>query len=60
MKKQLKITLPDDIKTTKLSTKFPIKDKADFQHKHNVIYCCKCPNEGCKGGYVRETKRRIV
>ena len=44
MKKQLKTTLPDDIKTinsykrTKLSTKFPIKGKTDFQHKHNIVY----------------------
>ena len=54
MKKQLKRTLPDDIKTiisyksTKLSTKFPVKDKTDFQHKHNVVYFGKCPNEGWK------------
>ena len=44
MKKQLKRTLPDDIKTminyksTKLFTKFPVKEKKDFQHKHNVIF----------------------
>ena len=43
-KKQLKRTLLDDIKTiisyksTKLSTKFPVKDKTDFQHKHNFIF----------------------
>ena len=66
MKKQLKRTLPDDIKTiisyksTKLSTKFPVKDKTDFQHKHNVVYYGKCPDEGCKDNYVGETKRRIV
>ena len=54
MKKQLKRTLPDDVKTiisyksTKLSTKFPVKDKTDFQHKHNVVYFGKCPNEGWK------------
>ena len=66
MKKRLKRTLPDDIKTTisyksmKLSTKFPVKNKTDFQHKHNVVYYGKCPSEGCKDDYVRETKRRIV
>ena len=38
MKKRLKRTLPDDIKTLisyksrKLSTNFPVKDKTDFQH----------------------------
>ena len=40
MRNQLKRNLPDDIKTmiiyrsTKLSTKFPVKDKTYFQHKH--------------------------
>ena len=42
-KKQLIRTLPDDItmisyKSTKLSTKFPVKNKTDFPHKHNVIF----------------------
>ena len=42
-KKQLIRTLPDDktmisYKSTKLSTKFPVKNKTDFQHKHNVIF----------------------
>ena len=42
-KNQLIRTLPDDItmisyKSTKLSTKFPVKNKTDFQHKHNVIF----------------------
>ena len=66
MKKQLKRNLPDDIKTlinyisTKLSTKFSVKDKTDFQHKHDVVYSGKCRNEECKDGYVGEIKRRIV
>ena len=66
MKKQLKRTLPDDTKivisqkSTKLSTKFPVKGKTYFQNKHNVVYYGKCPNERCKDDYVGETKRRIV
>ena len=63
MKKQLKRTLQDDIKTIisyKSTTEFPVRNKADLQHKHNVVYYGKCPNEGCKDGYVGETKRRIV
>ena len=66
MKKQLKRTLPDDVKTiisyksTKLSTKFPVKDKTDFQHKHNVVYYGKCGNEGCNEDYLRETKRQLI
>ena len=65
-KKQFKRTLPDVIKTiiscksTKLSTKLPVKNKTDFQYKHHVMYYGKCPNEGCKDDYVGETKRRIV
>ena len=47
-------------KSTKLSTKFTVKDKTDFQHKHNVVFYGKCPNEGCKDDYVGETKRRTV
>ena len=44
MKNQLKKTLPDDVntmisyKSTKLSTKFPVEDKTDFQHKNDVFY----------------------
>ena len=66
MKKQLKKTLPEDIntmisyKSTKLSTKFPFKDKTDFQHKNNVVYHSKCPSEGCHENYIGETNRRIV
>ena len=43
MKKQLKKTLPKDVNTmishkrTKLLTKFPVKDKTNFQHQNNVF-----------------------
>ena len=47
-------------KSTKLSTKFPVKDNADFQQKDNVVYYGKCHNEGCKDDDIGETKRRIV
>ena len=66
MKKQLKKTLSKDVntmisyKSTKLSTKFPVKDKTDFQHKNNVVYYSKCPSEGCHENYIGETNRRIV
>ena len=29
-------------KSIQLSTKFPVKDKTDFQHKNNVVYHSKC------------------
>ena len=66
MKKQLKKTLSEDVntmisyKSTKLSTKFPVKDKTDFQHKNNVVYHSKCPSEGCRENYIGETNRRIA
>ena len=65
MRKPLKITLPDDIKTTishksiKLSTKFPANDKTDFQHKQNVVCYGKCSSEELKDDHVGETKKRI-
>ena len=42
MKKQLKKVLPDNVKTMvtyqskKVASKFPVKDKIDFQHQNNV------------------------
>ena len=65
IKKQLRKTLPEDVntminnKSAKLSTKFPVKDKTDFQHKNNVVYHSKCPSEGCHENYIGETNRRI-
>ena len=48
-------------KSIQLSTKFPVKDKTDFQHKNNVVYHSKCPSEGCRENYcIGETNRRIV
>ena len=66
MKKQLKKTLPKDVNTmishkrTKLLTKFPVKDKTNFQHKNNVVYHSKCPVERCRENYIGETNRSIV
>ena len=66
MKKQLKKTLPEDVntmisyKSTKLLTKFPVKNKTNFQHKNNIVYHSKCPSEGCHENYIGETNRRTV
>ena len=44
MKTRLKKLLPDNVKTMvtyqreKLASKFPVKDKIDFQHQNNVVY----------------------
>ena len=66
MKKQLKKVLPDNVKTMvtyqskKLASKFPVKDKIDFQHQNNVVYYGKCPNPNCKDDYIGETDRRVI
>ena len=44
MQKQLEKVLPDNVKkmvtyqSKKLTSKFPVKDKIDFQHQNNVVY----------------------
>ena len=66
MKKELRKVLPDNVKTTvtyqskKLVSKFPVKDKIDFQHQNNVVYYGKCPNPNCKDDYIGETDRRVI
>ena len=47
-------------KSIQLSTKFPVKDKTNFQHKNNVVYHSKCPSEGCRVNYIVETNRLIL
>ena len=53
-KKQLKKVLFENVKTMvkyqskKLTIKFPVKDKIDFQHQNNVLYYGKCPKPNCK------------
>ena len=66
MKKQLRKVLPDNVKTMvtyqskKLVSKFPVKDKIDFQHQNNVVYYGKCPNPNYKDDYIGETDRRVI
>ena len=66
MKKLLKkVLLPDHVKTMvtyqskKLASKFPVKDKIDFQHQ-NVVYYGKCPNPNCKDDRISETDWRVI
>ena len=57
--------LPNNAKTQvtfasqKLSTQFNVKDRAKFEHKHDVIYFGKCPEQNCTDDYLRESARRI-
>ena len=54
MKKQLKKYLQQNTKVitiyqgTKLSSQFSIKDTGSFEHKNNVVYNGKCPENECK------------
>ena len=47
-------------KSTKLSTKFPVKDKTDFQHQNKVVYHSIYPSQECHENYIGEANRRIV
>ena len=62
MKSYLKNSLPSTetritFKGSRLSSKFSIKDKIEDNHKHNVVYECKCPD--CEASYIGETGRRL-
>ena len=65
-KKKLKKVLPDNRKlmvtytSKKLSSKFSMKDKIDFQHQNNVVYYGKCPKPNSKDDYIGETDRRVI
>ena len=66
MKKTLNNNLPIEVKTriafnsSKLSTKFMVKDKTPFEHQNNLVYLSTCPHNDCTETYIGETNRRIV
>ena len=43
----------------KLSTQFNVKDRTEFEHKHDVIYFGKCPEQNCSDNHLGESARRI-
>lgn len=53
-----KLQLRTTYKSTRLSSRFNIKDKTKPEHLHNVVYYVPCPNKRCKDDYIGETKRR--
>jgi len=65
LKKNLKSKLPDNIipeiiyKPSKLSSKFSNKDKTEINHRHNIVYYCKCGDVTCNETYIGETNRRL-
>ena len=44
---------------TKLLSRFQVKDQTKFEHRNDVVYCCKCPENNCDDFYIGETDRRI-
>ena len=47
-------------KSTKLSSRFNVKGKIDFEHNYDLIYHGKCPEPTCIDDYVGESARRIT
>ena len=45
---------------TKLGSNFNIKDTTEKEHKHELVYSVKCPEETCNETYKDETGRRLV
>ena len=64
MIRRLNKHLKDDIKVmityqgTKLSSRVQVKDQTKFEHRNDVVYCCKFPENDCDY-YTGETDRRI-
>ena len=65
LKRNLTKHLPNNVKTQvtfasqKLSTQFNVEDRTKFEHKHDVIYFGKCPEQNCTNNYLGESARRI-
>ena len=65
MNRQLNKHLKNDVKVmimyqgTKLSSRFQVKEETKFEHRNDVVYCCKCSEKVCDNFYIGETDRRI-
>ena len=46
--------------TKKLSSNFPVKDKTNPHHQHNVVYHAECPEPNCSSNYTGQTKCRLL
>ena len=45
--------------STKLSSRFNIKDKTPTQQQNDIIYLVQCPQPDCTSTYIGETARRL-
>ena len=46
--------------TKKLSSNFPVKDKTNPHHRHNIVYNAECPEPNCSSNYTGQTKCRLL
>ena len=44
---------------SKLSSRFQVKDQTKFEHRNDIVYCCKSPENDCDDFFIGETDRRI-
>ena len=66
MNRCIKRIVPNDVNTRitytrhKLNTRFQIKNKTAQNHKNDLVYNVKCPDQSCNQDYLGETSRRII
>ena len=58
MKKRMKTLLLTNL-PSQLSACFQVKEKTKFEHNHNIVCHCTCPETYCLEKYIGETARRI-
>ena len=46
-------------KSRNLGSAFDIKDQTKLEHKHDLTYLVKCPENTCSETYLGETSRRL-
>ena len=55
-----KINRHKDLKDVKVMITYQrAKHSSRFQHRNDVVYCCKCPENDCDDFHIGETDRRI-
>ena len=66
MRKWLNLVLPKNVKIRtcytgkRLSSCFKTKDRMKFDHKHDLIYHVKCPEEMCTDDYIGGSGRQVM
>ena len=62
--RQLNKHFKDEVKVmityqgTKLSSRFQVKEPTKFEHRNDVVYCCKCTENDCDDFYIGEIDRQ--